>query len=358
MSNRLFLLPQALPSGDWPAVLLTGASAQHLNLIEAGRRLAGEPTGVVLPVELFSCWSTGPWPRRPSLQALGYAIEEQLSVPLDTLHLAAAPLDGDRRCAVRACDQRVFAHVMALLEAAGVTVHSLHIDADLLPGEQAVALWLFDRWLLGGEGPERLALSAQDVDGSRDLLGDRVMLSDQGDLARTLAQLVPTPTTPNLLPPTRFRWPVKSAAVCLLALIALECVLNGASAWHQQRLAHALEARTTSHLKALLPDAPSDGSVFEQLQALQRGAAPSGEPLIAERLSQLAQALVGAQGVTLQRIEWEAQGAWTLRLSAPSMADIERLRERASEHQLPLQLLTATQDAGRTVAVMSLEDTL
>ena len=49
--------------------------------------------------------------------------------------------------------------MLALLAEAGIEVRSVFVDADVLPDDQALGVWWFGRWLLGGGLPARLALS-------------------------------------------------------------------------------------------------------------------------------------------------------------------------------------------------------
>lgn len=364
MKPVLLLHPDGIaePGVDWPCVMVSVQATAALSLAEAARRLAGSPISVVLPVELFSCWSTGPWPgrRRPSPQALGYAIEEYLSVPLERLQLSAGPLDEARRCALRACDGKAFAAIGQALEAAGIKIAALHVDADLLPAHSPCALWLFNRWLMRGEGELRMALAAEDFARVCEL-SPRPWgrLNSPDDLPVSACQhlLLEPCAALDLLPARTGRrvWPASAIGLALAGLLLVECTANWAAAWQQRQAAGMLQAQTLDHLNALLPESLRGQPLPQLLKALQGPAMP-GPRTRSERLQTLAEALLGARGVKIQRIEYRAGDGWKIHLSAPGLADVERLSERAAQQRLPLHLLNANQEAGRTLAVMALED--
>lgn len=364
MSAVLFLHPRGLaePGAGWPCLLLSPQATKALTLAEAAQQLAGEPARVVAPVELFSCWSTGPWPgrRRPPLRAMGYAIEDDLSLPLESLHLVAGPLDKERRCALRACESTAFAALLGALATAELRVAALHIDADLLPAHAPCALWLFDRWLLRGEGEVRMAASASDFACLGGLAtADWTPLNEPEDPpAAACKQLSEGWGTAVDLAPGRSQhrvWPWRTTGLMLAGALLLECALNWGAAWQQRQVADALQASAIAHLNTLLPEALQGQPLTQQLRALQAGAPPA-EQTLAGRLQVLADTLVGGRDVKVQRIEFHAGEGWKIHLSAPAMADVERLSERAAQRQLPLQLFNASQEGGRTLVVIGLED--
>lgn len=364
MSPILYLLPDGLarPNSQWPCALVAGPGLRAMSLAEAADHLAGEAVAVRLPVELFSCWLSAPWPgrRRPSLQALGYGIEEQLCVPLDRVHLVAGRADAQRRYPLRACDAARWGEVMQVLRSAGVQLKALHIDADLLPDTGPCALWLCGRWLLGGALDTRLALSAPECAALRPRLPADLQLLNEpgGDDAAAYQLLMPSSAqTVDLMSghQASVRWPLRPAAAVLAVLLALECGLNWASAWQHRRAALQVQAATAEHLAQLLPQALRNGSIREQLRALQSPSDTSPSTL-AQRVTALGEALLGGRGVQVQRVEFRDAEGWKIYLDAPALNDIEQLRDRAAEHDLYLLLESATQVAGRTAAVLTLED--
>lgn len=364
MSPILYLLPAGLaqPDSQWPCALVHGHELKPMRLADAADQFAGQAVDVRLPVELFSCWLSAPWPgrRRPTLQALGYGIEEQLCVPLDNLHLVAGRADAQRRYPLRACDAARWGEVMEVLRSAGVQLKALHIDADLLPDTGPCALWLCGRWLLGGALDTRLALSAQEFAALRPWLPvDLQLLNEPGgdDAAAYQLLLSPLAQTVDLMSVRRcsIRWPVRPAAALLALLLALECGLNWASAWQYRRAAQQVQAATAEHLAELLPQALHGASIREQLRALQSPTDTSSFTL-AQRVAALGEALLGGRGVQVQRLEYQEAEGWKIYLDAPALSDIEQLRDRAAEKNLHLLLQSATQVGGRTTAVLSLED--
>lgn len=364
MSPILYLLPAGLaqPDSQWPCALVHGHELKPIGLADAADQLAGQAVDVRLPVELFSCWLSAPWPgrRRPTLQALGYGIEEQLCVPLDNLHLVAGRADAQRRYPLRACDAERWGEVMQVLRSAGVQLKALHIDADLLPDTGPCGLWLCGRWLLGGALDTRLALSAQEFVALRPRLSADLQLLNEpqdDDAAAHQLLLPPSVQTVDLLAVSRAstRWPLRPAAAALVLLLALECGLNWASAWQHRRAALQVQAATAERLAKLLPQSLRTGSIREQLRALQSPTDTSPSTL-AQRVTALGEALLGGRGAQVQRLEYYRAQGWKIYLDAPALSDIEQLRDRAAEKNLHLLLESATQVAGRTAAVLTIED--
>jgi general secretion pathway protein L len=362
MTKALYLHPDGIADRGrhWPALLTAGEVTERLSLAQAASRLGTDPVRVILPVELFSYWQTGPWPKRhrPSLQALGYAVEEQLAAPLDSMYWVAGPYDAQLKCAVRACDAAAFAAILGVLREVGVHIASLQLDADLLPVQRPCALWLFDRWLLGGALDLRLALSAADFDALEDgLPAALVRLNEVGEPdAAAIGRLRPSGAAQLLASPIRsWRWPIKTVALTIMGLLSVECALNWSGAWQYRRDAALIGARTAEHLDRLLPVALRGQSILQQLRALQ-GQSPADVQTLAQRLQTLGDALLGASDLKVRRIEYRADEGWKIHVSAPALGDIERLRERAVVQRLPLLLFSATQEAGRTMAILQLED--
>jgi general secretion pathway protein L len=165
MTTWLYLTAEGLtaaPSADWPCCVWSPTSQRQLMpLKEAASTLDGQAVDLLLPMELCSWVCSDPWTsrRQPGAQALAYAVEEQLSEPLDAVHLSVGARDSDGRYPVMVIGRERFGGVLAVLAESGIEVRAVFVDADLLPLDQACAVWWFGRWILGGQLPARLALS-------------------------------------------------------------------------------------------------------------------------------------------------------------------------------------------------------
>ncbi|MQT72498.1 hypothetical protein GHO43_31540, partial [Pseudomonas sp. FSL R10-0071] len=77
------------------------------------------------------------------------------------LHIAVGPLDAQRRYPLLVIERQRFKHLLAQLQALGLNIVSVYVDADLLPREQPGIAWWDGRWLAGGALDLRLALTPQ-----------------------------------------------------------------------------------------------------------------------------------------------------------------------------------------------------
>jgi general secretion pathway protein L len=154
-----------------------------------GRRVAVIVPGVdVLALEV----DVPPLGGAKLLQAVPFALEEQVADDVDTLHFAVGARSPQGRAAVRIVSKALFADWLERLAAAGLSAQVLFDDASLLPGNagQAVALL---------EGSE-LCLRV----GARAPL---YLPIDGLDAALTLAFAAPDADVPNALTALDPAWP-------------------------------------------------------------------------------------------------------------------------------------------------------
>ena len=160
--NSLWIPPKAAveftlsTSVKW----VEGELVEALELGEAITRLSA-PWQLVLPVEaITACAVQLPKTRGRLLrQALPFAVEEQLAEDVEHMHLSMGAQLADGRHRVFAVNKDWLAR---LLDVFPVHPSTIFVDADLLPPVGTQLCWLEGRWLLGGEGPARVALSDQD----------------------------------------------------------------------------------------------------------------------------------------------------------------------------------------------------
>ncbi len=132
----------ATPSSQWPCCLWRAAGdSQRMLLVDAAQSLAQQPVHLLLPMEMCSFLRTDPWPskRRPSLQAIAFAIEEQLGEDLEELHISAGRRDRQGCYPVLVTHKARFKALLQLLASLGIKVCSVQVDADLRRGKPHVA---------------------------------------------------------------------------------------------------------------------------------------------------------------------------------------------------------------------------
>ena len=118
-------------------------SPTETSLSEAAAGLKGRNVALVLPMEMCSWVLTEPWPgkRRPTAQALAFAVEDQLADDLDELHFAVGPVDTQQRYPLLITHKQRFRTLLCQLHERGLTIVSAQVDADLLPRDQACMQW-------------------------------------------------------------------------------------------------------------------------------------------------------------------------------------------------------------------------
>lgn len=323
----LYLLPdgQWEQGAHWPTLHgMTGQAAlTHADLASAGQALQGTAVRVVLAQELLA-WHRSPAVRkRLGRQALGYAMEEQLCAPLETLHLAFGECDNAHRRAVQSIDRHLFERLLGLLAAHGIDALSVHVDADLLPGDEAGAWWIAGRWLLGGGLAPRLALSGADA---QVLVAELAHLQWHPDsqpylLAAQLPDAIDL--RQGAFRRRRTYWPWAGLALGVLAFAVL-----GVGLEHHY---HVAEQQVNA------------ARLAAQQQALAVPAAPA--PTRVQQLAPLAEHLVASAGLYFEQARWQVREGWRVQVLAADFVALERLRERQPD--LALDDASSTDDGVR-----------
>lgn len=344
------------PSLDWPCYL--PASGQWQPLRDAAQALDGHAVNLLLPMEACSWLRSEPWPgkRRPAVQAVAFAVEEQLGESLETLHLSVGARDSEGCYPVLVVGRERFAHVLALLAEAGVEVRGVYVDADLLPTDQAWGVRWAGRWLLGGALPARLALTDEALALLRPSLPATLQWRDDGDLApwpfqgaATAINLRHGEFAPRRRP---LPWRLGAATLLGLALLAWAAAEVRLSFLHSET--RQLQARNEARFKALYPQQSRIVDLAAQLQAQQnRGAQPQGGRMA--ELVRLTEQVIGASTVQVRRIELRPGEGWKIQLDASSFAELEQLRERGREQGQALRLDSASKDGDRVQATLVVE---
>lgn len=361
MKTWLYLTAEGLadPSSDWPSCILSASGErQTITLAEAAKELGGQTIQLLLPMEMCGWFRTEKWPsrRRPSVQAIAFAVEDQLGEELEVLHLCAGQRDQEGRYPVLVIHKARFKALLDLLAESGVETTAIYVDADLLPNDQAYAVWWFGRWLLGGALDARLAVSAEVVATLDPLLPADIRWLKEG---HDSLQPGNTDQSINLLQggfrPARRRWPWSTALVAGVALFVLSWGFTEARSHFFEREAQQLYAQSVQRFKTLYPDQTRIVDLSAQLKALQGKASINQNTQIA-RLVNLTEQVIGGVSVEVQRIEFRAGEGWKIQLTASSFAELEQLRERGQKSGMPIKLGSANKHQNRVQAVLTLEE--
>lgn len=326
------------------------------SLNEAAQALAAREVKLILPMEMCSWLRTEPWPgrRRPSPQTLAFSVEEQLVDDLDELHIAVGEPDEQRCYPLLVIHRERFKTLLAQLHERGLNIVSVHVDADLLPGEQACVAWWGGRWIAGGALSLRLALSPEAV---------QVVKEGHCEAWRELAFEM-SDASPNAIDllqgefrRTAQRLPWRGIAVVSLLMVTLAVGAMHLRSSFLEDQAARLYAQSEQHFKTLYPEHTRIVDLSAQLNALQQqGATQQNGHLL--RLLQLTQQVIGASSVEVQRMQWRATVGWTLNITANSFAELEQLRARGVQSALPITFDNASQQGNRVQALLTLEDAL
>jgi general secretion pathway protein L len=366
MNTWLYLTPEGLPhaSIDWPACFWSATGQrQFMPLSQAAQALSGRAIDLLLPMELCSWVSTAPWPsrRQPGAQAIAYAVEDQLADALENVHLGIGARGKDGCYPVMVIDRARFAAVLQLLAEAGIKVRSVYVDADVLPGDEPIAVRWFGRWLVGGGMPARVALSDDAISLHKPLLpADTRWLDERPDavaidpcLAMRRSHAI------NLLQgdfaARTHRLPWRSSGSVLLVLLLLTW---GASVMRIDFLEgeiSRLHGQNEQRFRALYPDQTRIVDLAAQLKGLQSQAVEPQRTRIVGLVS-LIEHIIGASHVDVRRIEFRAGDGWKIQLSSNSFAELEQLRERGRQQGMPIRLESASKERDRVHATLTMED--
>lgn len=359
MKNWLYLTPQglAVPSAQWPCCRWSATGQrQPMTLSDAAQTLKGQPVDLLLPMELCSWLCSEPWPSRraPDAQTLAFAIEEQLSEALEHLHLSIGVRDPLGRYPLMLIDREQFAAVLALLREAGIDVRSVCIDADVLPRDQALGIWWFGRWMLGGGLPARLTLTDDGLALMRPHLPSDIQWRDERQANTECDQwlMLEQGQAINLLQgdfaPRGIRLPWRLGVIAMLLLALLNWGASETRVRFLDNQSRQLYSRSEQQFKTLYPEQTRIVDLAAQLKNLQSQGAQAQGGRIAG-LVRLVEQVIGASDVEVRRIEFREGDGWRVQLTASNFAELELLRERGRQQGLPVRLDSANKEHNNRV---------
>lgn len=406
MSESLVLRLDAWPAetAAWVVVDQTGALVGPAGagpLVEAARVATGRQVVALLPaVDVLRTRADVPVKAGSKLlQALPFALEENLAEDVDALHFAAGPRDADGKVAVAVVRRDTMDGWTQRLRATGLQPARMHAECDaigtmpntatlLVQSDSAVLaepagdisatdgqsldafldLWLARRTAVqGGDAPLHLVVYGaadlltplaplwESLRGRVESLDVRVLA--EGALPRLAAQIVTSPGI-NLLQGDYAQhsglatyWPAWRQSVALLATLAL---LGGAASWLELRRMRAEEARLDQAIDQafhyLFPDAGPVVDPRRELSArlAQLGDQGGGSNEFLDVLRVVAQAAGAAGGIRIEGINYRT-GTLDLRLRAPSVEALDKMREQVSQAGLSAQIQSANASGNEVV---------
>ncbi|WP_060509876.1 type II secretion system protein GspL [Pseudomonas sp. NBRC 111124] len=339
----LFLLAGAVveDEGVWPVLVRTAQGHQYRSQLgNLPPELATAAVVLVLPMELAGCCVIGPIPgRRPSREALGYAAEEQLAAPLEALHLAFGPEDQEGRRRVWVIALACLHPLMSKLQHQGIDPMAVHVDADLLSGERACALWFEGRWLLRGSEGTCLALSAQAAQVMKQKYASMLWMAEAGspgasDCDQQIASAVEIMVQGNAgavdlrqgaLRRRRMRPAWRGLASGVVLALLMLCLVDHVRAQWLVQQASRLHAENVRVLQRWAPEQPPGGDLATRIRLLEHRPTPA---TTVEQLALLSEQLVGVGNVVIERAESTPEQGWRVEVVAHGFDDLERLGAR------------------------------
>lgn len=320
---------------------------------------------LVLPAEVCSAVAVNLPTRKARWisQALAYAVEELLAENVDDLHLTHGDALDDGRRRVIAVRRQLLADWLADLQAQGLTIVAIHVDADLLPRDGTQLMVIGARALLGGAQEARLAFDLQQwphlagqcpsprhghgtPDEAPPLLDDYQPVDDpyrflaagraaalnlaQGDFAVKAAGS------------GLGRW--KPALVVLALVLAVQLIFNLVQAWSLERQAERYSQSSRALYSELYPEDRRIVNLRAQFDEHigQRAGGPSG---FMRLLDEVALAMTEGVAVTISQLDYnQARGDLALQVRASDFATLEQLRQRLGETAENVQLGSASRD--------------
>ena len=327
------------------------------------------------------------------LQALPFALEEQIAEDVEQMHFAAGGRDGDGRLAVAAVRRERMNAWRERFDSAGLTPQKMYSEADavlampntatlMIHGDGAVltepdggvstldtdsvgsllTLWLARRKSTEAEAqPLHLVVyGSEDALGLHESVWDELRselasldlrLLAEGPLPRLAAQIVTSPGV-NLLQGDFARrsslaayWPAWQLTVTLLAVwFVLGVVADWAALRQTRQEIAALDRSIDQAFHYVFPDAgpitDPRAQLSSELQRLGGAASKGGSQEFLDMLRSLSQAMAGTTGIRLEALSYRS-GSLELRLQAPGVEVLDKVQQQLVQGGLKAQIQSA-----------------
>lgn len=358
--------PIYLPSDGGLISLVDDRAAR----IEPADLAAGEALTVIVPGEdVIIADADVPPVRQASRrhQAVRYALEDQLAAPVDTVHLALGPRNGDGTYPAAVVDRESMeAWLTTLGDARTQATSGLVPDYFCLPvpADYAAEVWLMgNRALLRRDAnhglscepdllPAMLASAAEpatlnvrvqadtDADALLDRLrqrGHEINVLDQPDANTLLADLLTGSMgrkNINLLqgtyaPVTAFaKWwrPLRATAILAAAWLILATTVQGLYYYQLQQRYDELHAETRARFRDAFPDVQNINNIWAQAEGeVRQLRAALGTDGLFPLLSATARAVGGVPGLRMHSMQYR-NGELYITLRGESIQSLEELR--------------------------------
>lgn len=320
---------------------------------------------LVLPAEVCSAFAVNLPTRKARWvnQALAYAVEELLAENVDDLHLTHGDALEDGRRRVIAIRRQLLADWLRDLQALGLTIVAIHVDADLLPRDGTQVLFIESRALLGGSAEARLAF-----DGTQwPHLAGQCPTPHHGQGTSSEAP-APMDDYRQVDDPYRVLAAGRAAALNLaqgdfavqaagsglgqwkpvvgvLALVlAVQLTFNLVQAWTLESQAERYAEASRALYSELFPEDRRIVNLRAQFDA-HIGQSNGGSAGFMRLLDEVAMALAEGIPVSIGQLDYnQARGDLAMQVRASDFAALEQLRQRLGETGENVQLGSASRD--------------
>lgn len=364
MKTWLHLSAEGLggPISEWPCCVWRAADdCLPMRLIEVARHLERQPVRLLLPMEMCSALRSEVWPstRRPTAQAVAFAIEDQLAEELDAVHVSVGQRDAAGRIPVLVTHKARFKALLHELATLGIEVSSVHVDADLLADDCHAAVDWYGRRVVGG--PMRLAISAPALKALEPSLEaplqwpDAVQNQAYIEAALWGGKGQPIDLLQGEFGRTRRPWPWSIAVLTAALAFVIDWGFMQVRIQYVEGQARSLHGQSVARFQALYPEQTRIVDLAAQLNAVQ-GQAPREPQTPLVRLVRLTDQVLGGADVEVHRMEFRRGEGWKIQLTAQGFSTLEQLQAQARQSGMPVRLGNANKEGNRVHAVLMLED--